>query len=221
WIILFDGGGLPGRIEPLTDGKLRIGREQGDLRFAHDMLISSRHAELAWSDQRLTVHDLGSRNGVFVRLRPGEARVVRAGGGFRCGRQSFRAAPAGVPPSSVGTSGASETSAMDGATAETESLQLLHGTMRGDKPLSYLLEDADAVTIGRDPACAIAMPSDSFLSPRHAQIRKQGSDFLLEDLDSLNGVYIRLGAGEIVELQDGDMLRIGDQLLGVLIPSRA
>ncbi|MGL5095074.1 MAG: hypothetical protein ACRDD1_05775, partial [Planctomycetia bacterium] len=45
WIILFDGGGLPGRIEPLTDGKLRIGREQGDLRFAHDMLISSRHAE--------------------------------------------------------------------------------------------------------------------------------------------------------------------------------
>ncbi|HEV3143336.1 MAG TPA: FHA domain-containing protein, partial [Gemmataceae bacterium] len=43
--------------------------------------------------------------------------------------------------------------------------------------------------IGRDPASDIVIPS-SRTSGRHAMIVKQGNDYFIEDLDSLNGTFV-------------------------------
>jgi hypothetical protein len=49
---------------------------------------------------------------------------------------------------------------------------------------------ADDVTlIGRHPDCAIALPS-STVSRRHAQIRREGSQYFLSDLSSTNGTLL-------------------------------
>jgi pSer/pThr/pTyr-binding forkhead associated (FHA) protein len=57
----------------------------------------------------------------------------------------------------------------------------------------------------------IVLPDDPYLSPRHARIERRGDTFVLRDLDSLNGVYVRLR--DPVELTRGDMFLIGQQVL--------
>ena len=70
--------------------------------------------------------------------------------------------------------------------------------------------DRDKFVVGRDsPHQTLA--SDPFLSPRHAEISHQGQRFTLKDLDSLNGIFYRI-RGE-VELEHGDFLRMGQELL--------
>lgn len=62
------GGGVGMvRIEP--GGKLRVGREGNDLDFPDDPFISGHHALLAWDGEQLTVTDLASKNGTFLRIR--------------------------------------------------------------------------------------------------------------------------------------------------------
>lgn len=55
------------------------------------------------------------------------------------------------------------------------------------------------------------LSSDPFLSPVHASLRYEDGGFVIRDENSLNGVFVRLR--EDVELQDGDHLRIGQELL--------
>ena len=47
----------------------------------------------------------------------------------------------------------------------------------------------DLVVIGRTSDCEIALPS-STVSRRHAQIRKEGSRYFLQDLNSTNGTLL-------------------------------
>lgn len=62
------------------------------------------------------------------------------------------------------------------------------------------------------------LASDPFLSPHHASLISSNNSFVLRDADSLNGVFIRITAD--VEIQDGDYIRIGQELLRFsLIPT--
>ncbi len=54
-------------------------------------------------------------------------------------------------------------------------------------------------------------PSDAFLSPRHCRLIVENSELYVEDLDSLNGTFLRV-RGE-VRLQPGDSFLAGRQLL--------
>jgi pSer/pThr/pTyr-binding forkhead associated (FHA) protein len=48
---------------------LQIGREGGDLNFPGDLYMSASHCKLEENGQRLTLTDLNSRNGTYVRLK--------------------------------------------------------------------------------------------------------------------------------------------------------
>jgi adenylate cyclase len=68
----------------------------------------------------------------------------------------------------------------------------------------------DAMILGRSPDNAIWLPDDR-VSRQHACIRRQGRTFVIEDLNSTNGVLLRGGriaAGTPCELHDGDEIRI-------------
>lgn len=53
--------------------------------------------------------------------------------------------------------------------------------------------------------------NDSYLSPKHARISKQEDQIIIEDLTSLNGVFVRITSDE--QLFNGDVFRIGQELL--------
>ncbi len=67
-------GGLRGNAFPLREGENLLGRELGELCFPQDGFVSGRHALLTARGDRLTVRDLGSSNGTFVRL-PAPSRL--------------------------------------------------------------------------------------------------------------------------------------------------
>jgi len=71
--------------------------------------------------------------------------------------------------------------------------------------------------IGRDPACQLR-PKSQMVSRRHAEIRIDGDEAVLRDLDSRNGTLLN---GEPIPaptpLTDGDRIQIGPVELAVSI----
>lgn len=67
----------------------------------------------------------------------------------------------------------------------------------------------DAAIVGRDGA--ISLENERFCHPREAQIRWQNGRMWLHDLESGNGVFLRIK--QPVELEVGDEFMVGDQVL--------
>ncbi len=63
--------------------------------------------------------------------------------------------------------------------------------------------------IGRDHGAAFE--NDGYLSPTHAALIVEGHQAVLRDLDSLNGVFVRMVDEE--EIEPGQIIRIGQELL--------
>src|SRR5882672_6536279 len=81
-------GGQIGWVHRLVGDTATVGRENNDINFPDDPFISGRHAELKLTGDMLSVTDLGSRNGTFVRVQ-GE-RVLRHGDYVFLGQQLLR-----------------------------------------------------------------------------------------------------------------------------------
>jgi pSer/pThr/pTyr-binding forkhead associated (FHA) protein/RNA polymerase subunit RPABC4/transcription elongation factor Spt4 len=81
------GGQLGWVFRPSGD-VVSLGREGNDINFPEDPFISGRHAELRISGGVLTVSDLGSRNGTFVRIE--KERVLKHGDYVFLGQQLLR-----------------------------------------------------------------------------------------------------------------------------------
>jgi pSer/pThr/pTyr-binding forkhead associated (FHA) protein len=64
-------GGAPGNVCCAREAGVNIGREGGDMNFPTDVYMSANHAKLEAdpSGARLTLTDLNSRNGTYLRLR--------------------------------------------------------------------------------------------------------------------------------------------------------
>ncbi|MBL8622377.1 MAG: FHA domain-containing protein [Myxococcales bacterium] len=61
-------GGDTGFTYGALGATIRIGREGNDIDFPDDPFISGHHAHLAWDGAHLTLTDLGSKNGTFLRI---------------------------------------------------------------------------------------------------------------------------------------------------------
>lgn len=79
----------------------------------------------------------------------------------------------------------------------------------GSEGRSIPLSDRDADIGGSEGD--ITFPDDPYLSPRHARVMCRGGTYSVRDLDSVNGVYVRLR--QDVELRDQDMMLVGQQVL--------
>jgi pSer/pThr/pTyr-binding forkhead associated (FHA) protein len=80
------------------------------------------------------------------------------------------------------------------------------GTEAGTFPLP-----GPVMTIGRDVGGIFA--GDSYLSPRHATFSVRGAKLFVKDELSLNGVYVKVAPDSPVELQSGDVFRIGQEII--------
>ncbi|MGB3050086.1 MAG: FHA domain-containing protein [Polyangiales bacterium] len=70
---------------------------------------------------------------------------------------------------------------------------------------------AGPTLIGRSSGGIFA--NDAYLSPEHAEFRFDGDQLVVKDMESLNGVYIRIEPDVPIELFDGSIFRVGQEIL--------
>jgi hypothetical protein len=66
----------------------------------------------------------------------------------------------------------------------------------------------DPVTIGRLPDCDVVL-SDHNVSRRHAEVRREGAEFVVVDLGSTNGTRVNGSGVKERRLSDGDEITVG------------
>ncbi len=174
-----------------------IGRDEGDIQFPEDSKLSNPHARFHFKDGKLHVEDLGSTEGVFIRVRG--PRPLLADDIFVVGRQILR---------------------LDSPVSGDRDGQmpiLAVVASRGEVARRYPLTAAETV-IGRAPTGNVVFASDEYVSGRHAVIRMTSGTPMLDDLDSRNGTHVK--ARGSVELQPGDQVILGEKRFQVSIEER-
>ena len=79
---------------------------------------------------------------------------------------------------------------------------------RGPNAGSRFLLDQDTTSAGRHPDSDIFL-DDVTVSRRHAEFRREGSDFVVVDVGSLNGTYVNREPVDTAVLTSGDEVQIG------------
>lgn len=76
--------------------------------------------------------------------------------------------------------------------------------------------NGSCLVIGRLPEEAdLSLPADPYVSQKHAAVVERSSTYVLEDLGSSNGTYVRI-RGE-VQLRPSDTVRIGSQVFRFVV----
>lgn len=185
------------------------GREEGAILFPEDTLLSPRHANFFYKDNRLFVRDEESVNGVFMRIK--QPAPLDSGSVFLVGEQLLEveavAPDMGPQPDAEGTY-------FYASPRRASKIKLIQRLRGGDIGLIYRARE-DKLTIGREH-CDVNFPDDPFISGHHAELTT-GSEgnFLLTDMGSKNGSFTRIT--DEVQLHHGDYVFIGQQLLRVEI----
>ena len=84
-----------------------------------------------------------------------------------------------------------------------------------EKSFKIVRLDKPKTIIGRAPSCDIVL-SDVFTSRIHAEIIISGESAMIKDLDSQNGTFINDERKKEHKLKNGDMIRIGKNILKFL-----
>lgn len=205
-LIVLRRDGSDGEMVPLSGEVFDLGRQEGGRTFADDLCMASRHARLLAHSGGVFIRPLESVNGVFLQLR--EPWELHSGDVFYVGRELLRFEL--LPPEERDPPPLLEHGVRLFGTLQRESWGRLRqltvaGTVRDVWHLCRT-----EVRIGREEG-DIVFPDDEFMSRRHASLTRHGNRVRLEDLHSSNGTYVRL-RGER-EIQSGDVLRVGDQVL--------
>lgn len=79
---------------------------------------------------------------------------------------------------------------------------------QGPNSGARFLLDSDVTTVGRHPESAIFL-DDVTVSRRHAEFRRHGSSFQVQDLASMNGIYYDGVRIESALLEEGAEIQIG------------
>jgi len=196
------GGGTATPFE-VPEAGLALGHDPGGLSFPDDDTVSPRHALVRPSGEGLEVEDLGSLNGLYVRI--AEPQNLVEGDCFVCGDSVFRVslAPGNVPPAEF---------KLYAAPAEKPVLATLTRILSDGRDGEVYPIRGLPFVIGREEG-DVRLGADRFLSRRHAAVQAGDTGLALADQKSRNGTYIRRGGS--LRLAAGDIFLIGRQLLRV------
>lgn len=204
-LIVVRGDGVEGLSFHLKAETHSLGRT-GQIAFPDDRFISPQHATFAYRDGTLLVRDEGSLNGVYVRIRGTVA--IAPGDMFLAGEQVFRL--------DGPVQGDANPVEADGTVLFTPPKQATNFRItqffEGGAPGVEYNARGNIVQIGRFD-CDLNFPHDPYLSAAHCKVEEAGGGFLLTDLNSRNGTYLRIASER--ELAHGDYLFFGRTLLRV------
>lgn len=239
-LVVIAKSGADGPSYPFGD-MLDVGRIEGHVVVPDDPYLSPRHARVAYVDGKVFLRDLGSTNGVYLRLAPGRHKGGPAHTGgevavpledqdlILVGQQVLRFDVLRESETGLGAP-AEHGTLLFGSPAAKRYARLAQRTVEGVTRDVYYIRKMETV-LGRESG-DVVFTEDPFLSRRHAAIRALGRDaaplaesakpspteisgFALVDLGSSNGTFLRLR--KEVELLPGDQFRVGQQLFRVEI----
>jgi pSer/pThr/pTyr-binding forkhead associated (FHA) protein len=196
------GGGQSVEYAIPEDG-IEIGRNGTGLSFPDDETVSPRHVEVKVVGPHVEVEDLGSLNGVYVRLKA-ECKLAE-GDSFVLGDSVFRVSlkPGRFDPTEYRLYAAP----LEKSVLATVSRILPNGregevyAVRG-LPFVFGREEGD-----------VRCGADRFMSRKHAALQNTAQGIVLVDLKSRNGTYVRRRG--TLSLSEGDVFMVGRQLLRV------
>lgn len=241
-LVVIAKSGADGPSYPFGD-TLDVGRTEGHVIIGEDPYLSPRHVRIAHVNGKVVLRDLGSTNGVYLRL--AAARHMdgpsRAGSEVAVplqdqdlilvGQQVLRFDVLREAENGLGAASEHGT-LLFGSPASPRYARLAQRTVEGVTRDVYYLRKMETV-LGRESG-DVVFTEDPFLSRRHAAIRALGRDgtalpatakpseiarFALVDLGSSNGTFLRIR--NEVELKSGDQFRVGQQLFRVDIGASA
>jgi pSer/pThr/pTyr-binding forkhead associated (FHA) protein len=173
--------------------------------------MAVKHMKFRYERTTLVVDDLGSLNGIYIRIT--EPLPLVNGMRFRIGLQTIEFHDADPPepvPSAVGEDGE------EFCSRDLVPLAFLDMIRPDGRPgLRFPIVRPDPTIIGREGAAThITLTGDSGVSGRHAQIRREADTFVLEDLRSRNGTFVHIVGSRA--LTSGDVLLAGRVLFRVV-----
>jgi pSer/pThr/pTyr-binding forkhead associated (FHA) protein len=204
-VILRDGS--DGGVYPVIHERTDIGSREGDIVLKDDPYLSPRHARIERRGESFVLLDLGSVNGIYLRLR--EPTTLRDGDMMLVGQQVLRFETPSDTERQVGP--ATQQGVMVFGTPEQPRLaRLIQYTTEGLGRDVYHLHRNETV-FGRESA-DLTFSDDPFLSRRHAAIvvHPHERNFVLRDLGSSNGTALRCRSEHT--LSSGDQFRLGRHL---------
>lgn len=194
--------GIEGGFHYLTANETIIGRGTGPL-FNHDTYLSPIHVRLTFQDGSLVVEDMGSLNGVFIKLTDDE--ILACGSMFRIGQELLRFDA--IPEPHVLEDGTEIMGSPNPGYWGRLSVVMGPNTDGSAFPLM-----GDEMVLGREQG-DILFSDDGYVSGMHAKISFREGNFFLADLGSSNGTFIRIFRPRII--QSGTFVLMGQQLFRV------
>ena len=169
-----------------------------EIRLA-DPAVSGLHAQIVMHESSLFIRDMGGGSGTWVNGEPvTAARRLFDGDTIALGATRFVVrAPALTRARHTAHGAAERAPGIDVRSGSALGLRFALGTQ--------------PVVIGRLPDCTIRL-DDMSVSRRHAVIEPAGGHYVLSDLGSRSGTFLRgaqLPQGTKVPLSEGDAIRIG------------
>ncbi len=204
----------PVRTYTLTKPELTIGRFPTCDVILYDPACSREHARLRWTAQGFEIEDLGSTNATFLNGQPVKRARVMVGDTIAIGDSTLRLQPIAAGLDSAGDSPqtVSElTRALSDQVMEIELPDVSQPRLVISTPArtwEVPLGD-DPLTIGREASCQIVVENPA-VSRQHARLVHEGRGYVLQDLNSRNGTWLK---GERITqqtLRPGDTFQIGE-----------
>lgn len=189
---------------PLPMGNATIGRDTGAI-FAGDSYLSPRHATFVPRGGKLFVHDEGSLNGVYKKLRRDEPVPINQSDIFRIGQEILRYEP--LTPMAPTADGVDRLGSP--SKGYIGRISLIIGRDVGGN--AYPVPET-GLHLGRERG-DVLFPEDGYVSGLHCRLAPERGQLYLTDLGSSNGSFVRLMAE--AEVVDGDVLLMGQQLFRV------
>ena len=206
-LIVIKGEGLDGVTYQLNGTEHIAGRSEGAILFPEDPLLSPRHANFVYQNGQLKVHDEGSVNGVFVRIKT--PTPVNSGGLFLIGEQLLQVEPA---PPDLGSAPDAEGTYFYASPKRPSKMRLIQRLRGGEIGMIYRSR-GETITIGRE-GNDVNFLDDPFISGKHAQVSiTPDGQVTLTDLGSKNGTFVKINEEGL--LNHGDYVFLGQQLLRV------
>ncbi len=216
-LVIIQRDGSDGGVYPISGDRVDIGGREGDIVLREDPYLSPRHARIERRGDNFVLLDLGSTNGIYVRLREREPETLADGDMILIGQQVLRFEISSEAERQVGP--ATQHGVMVFGTPEQPRLgRLTQYTTEGLARDVYYLHRTETV-LGRETA-DLTFSDDPFLSRRHAAVVLHASDrrFVLRDLGSSNGTALRCRSERA--LSPGDQFRLGRHLFRFDLVSR-
>ncbi|HBF34580.1 TPA: hypothetical protein DDW35_08445, partial [Candidatus Sumerlaeota bacterium] len=206
---------------------LTIGRGRDVGLFLNHHSVSRNHCRISRSNDSILVEDLGATNTTLVNQKKISTPVpLHANDRIDIGEIQLRI-HFDIPAKKTGSDVVQENHLLskaksrDALSSAYPEQRTIFNTVLGNTPNKYsqrladrkrinILLDGQPITIGRSKELSNIQLDDNMVSHRHARLRKETNGYIIEDLNSTNGIYLN---GERIHreapIHKGDLIVIG------------